>query len=221
MRLEHGHEPATPADEAELQTRIIKRICGGVRSAITQAAFDQAIVDLGIVVTDEDVAKVRQSIKPLDANAESARIIAHTQLMISALTAVFDRGQDQHQVWLDTLKPKGITEAEWYSYRDQWQNPNQRATILRRLNETPDRIASQIASVDLKRTAIGRKLNEEVDRRISSDDPGLMSRSPAECTKYMESKRIQWWQARYSKIDVVLNDHQLSATCGLPTSNLR
>jgi hypothetical protein len=208
------------------------RVCDDLRSAICDQAQDEAVRDMGINVTSEDIAAIRQRVHRPEPVAESKRIIEHTTLMISALTAV-DRGQDQHQVYLQMLLPKGVPEAEWTSYQQQWKDPTKRANIERRLTLTPDVIAKGLAAVDYRPMAIKHKLDAAVDQILAKDatfkmaldhwnasalvhpDGSVQHGGPLEEQQYMDRQRASWWKGRVRMMEVTLNDPTLAAKCNL------
>jgi hypothetical protein len=208
-------------------------VCAQLTDTIRGAARDEAVRDMGITVTPEDIAAVRQTMDNPDPAAESKRIIEHTTLMIAALAAV-DRGQDSEQVYTTMLQPKGVPEQEWTSYQQQWKDPAKRARIERRLAITPDVIAKGIAAVDYRPMAIARKLDDAVDQLLAKGDPqfrtaldhwnasaravgpGRVQHSgPAAEQQYIEAQRALWWKSRVSKLNVTLNDQTLHTKCGL------
>jgi hypothetical protein len=83
-----------------------------------------------------------------------------------------------------------------------------------------------------------RKLDAEIDRRLSLDDaqfrvnlqdyqakgndPDPKKRAvPVAEARYLDSKRAQSWQTLGSKMSVVLNDPTLKAKCGLAEMGVR
>lgn len=209
-------------------------VCERLNGTIRQTAQDEAARDMGITATPEDIAAVRQHVQNPDTAAESQRIVEHTRLMISALTAV-DRGQDAHQVYVTMLQPQNVPEQEWAAYQVQWKDPAQRAKIEKRLTITPQAVAKGIAAVDFRPAATARKLEAAIDQELAAKDPRYRTALEHwKATEYagpngqvghrgysqpekdnMDQQRAAFWRGRVSKLNVVLNDPSLHDKCGL------
>ena len=111
-------------------------VCGDIHEAIRSAARDQVFQDMGLTVTQEEIAAIKSSTTP-DFAAQSKFVMDQEKMMISALTAV-DKGQNPDQVYKEMLQPKGVLPEVWASYQKQWKDPKAHSLIISRSNWTPD-----------------------------------------------------------------------------------
>ena len=206
------------------------RVCDSLRSTIRDAARDQAVQDMGVTVTPEDIAAAKMEIKFPDPVADSKFAIEQETMMVSALTAV-DKGQNPDQVYKDMLQPKGVLPEVWASYQRQWKDPQGRKTIQTRLTWTPDVIARAQASFNFEPYARNQKLDQMVDEKLAAADPTFRTALehwniprpngrhglPASEKQYLDQQRAMYWRVQEAKVNVVLNDPSLAGRCGLAT----
>ena len=57
FRISHNREPATAADEQEIEQTMKKDLCGRIRGAISSIAREEQEDRLGVVVTEQDLAE--------------------------------------------------------------------------------------------------------------------------------------------------------------------
>jgi hypothetical protein len=228
--------------EAQIQADMQQQICGTLRGAVQEAATENAIRDLGITVTPEEETAARAA-APLP-NASQIQWYRDRQTLIPhALAEVYEQGQDQHQVFLKELQPHGFREQEWDFFLSQGKTPEGRAKIAQQYQRAVEATQEVVqkgwgATFNPRRMIEKRKLDAEIDRRLSLDDPQFRVNIqdyqakgndpdpkkrtvPVAEARYLDSRRAQWWQTLVSKMSVVLNDPTLKAKCGLAEMGVR
>jgi hypothetical protein len=229
----HRRLPDTSTDEQEIASELQRIQCGRLRDSVTSAAREIQKRQFGITVTKKELDEVRRTMHLSDPAAAAAKLHAQSADILSALSAVYDTGEDPNQVFVRMIKPLGIDEGLWAVYY-LWQGrqPQGRAIIAQGLAMTPEAYAKGSASVDLRPLAERQKLEQAVDRHLASADPTfqayLAERDRArqnpdprkhwmklEHSQYLDQKRAEWWRSQTSKLQVVLSDPSLLTTCGL------
>lgn len=202
--------------------------CGGIREAIRQEARSQAVKDMGITVTQEDLAAAKKAIKMSDPVADAKFMVEQETMMVNALLAV-DKGQDPQQVYATMLQPKGVLPAIWESYQRQWKDPRGHKTIEARLRATPEVMARSQAAFNYEPFARNQKLDNLVDQQLATLDPAFRTALehwnaprpngghglPASEKQYLDQQREMYWKGQEAKLNVVLNDPTLAQRCGL------
>src|ERR1051326_1330621 len=225
----HKREPATAADEQEIEATVQNSLCGRLRAAITQMVRQEQADTFGVVATAQELEKERQRTQMPNPR----RIRDHAEAAVAAFAAI-DKGDDPKKVYEQMVKPRGIDEIEWNIYLKSRTTEAGRARIRMELTMTDENWAKfSAAQTDaLKYAARSRKLDAVVDDQIASTDPTFRQClyefrekgndpdpqrrwMPVDHKEYLDEARARWWKDRMGQVKVALSDPSLAQRCAL------
>jgi len=212
--------------------------CSRLKTAITQAAIDKEIRRYGIGVSDAEAEEAwREQLSHVDVDAMARNTREDAAVVLSALSAVYDSGQDPDSVFRDYLATHGVDRRAWDVYLEQGRDKEWRTQFALRTSVTSTSIASALET--MKPVVAQQKLDAAIDQELSTQDSyfrtylnesrvsevkrpdgtvGLLM--AAEPLQYLRDKRDQWWKARYAQLRVVLNDPAAAQACRLDSLGL-
>jgi hypothetical protein len=232
LRRDGKLAPDETPDESTIAAKIQDERCGRLRGAVASEAKAQAIIDFKIVPNRQDLDEALRHLHVGDPAKETAALRERTAVIVSALSAVYDKGMAPDDVYRQMLANHGISEESWKSSVRAGSTAGGRAAIARPLTVTPQIYSEAIPGIQ-RSLAVSMKLNATINETIADADPVFRAylarwKSTARTIsgdtghnmgvgdmEYMQRKRAAWWDVRVSKLQVVLSDPSLATTCQL------
>ncbi len=210
---EHGHDPETKQDFAEMEENRTSSEIKRLRSAMIGRVRDQLINELGIVVTEEETQSrfTEMAGDPAERQVKMERGRETERLLVYALDAVFENGEDSETVF-DTMLEGRIPKSQWTNHL-KYDSSKERRTILRKAYV--ERVFGDIDYLKFVRSILMReKLDAAVDTLICQVDNeyaeyiGLIKTNPRDPRVrekprlYTTIKRAEWWSKKYDSCTV-------------------
>lgn len=241
--FEHKREPANASDEQEIDSKVKKMECDGLRSAVSTGARDMVKQELGVLVTQQDLDAARKEYLSHDPVQDLPGMRNKAAAILNGLSAVYDQHQDPDQAYEQKVQNQ-IPKDLWRVYVHDASTPEGRQKtekmFRRQLTVTPNEVTQAVASPKTwQATAENLKIDSAVDQRLAATDPQFRTYWEAyersarqegsvtrwsftlEQKQYLDQKRIDFWKAETAKLDVYLSDPSLGTACGLSSMGVR
>ena len=225
FRMAKGREPRTSEDERHVEALRADLALRHLAARIRSIVFEKQRHRLGIVVTDAEVSeKWRSLTRGLDLSKAIEQQRASLGPLLSALTAVYEKGEDKNVAYEKHLAGR-MTPTEWEVQLRYYRTANRRKILVDAVKQTPDDLRKPDPGV--RPMLIQEKMNDAIDSEIAREDAEfreykrlIAAKSPAEMLQrfgrnYLGAKRDAWWRDRYREADIAIVDGRFKAVLGL------